>query len=55
MAAMAAASSVPMRSSSLSGPEKAVCTVTCWSSANPIRSASGLRAMSRFASSESVK
>jgi hypothetical protein len=52
---LAASSSPPRRCFSLSGPENAVGTVTCWSSANPIRSASGSCAMSSFASSDSVK
>ena len=49
------ASSPPIRSFSFCGPANAVGTVTCWSSAKPMRSASGSVAMSRFASSESVK
>ena len=40
---------------SLSGPVNAVCTVTCWSSAKPISSASGSRAMSASASGSPVK
>jgi len=55
MVAIARASSVPIRSFSLSGPENACWTVICWSIANPIRSASGSDAISRLASSESVK
>ena len=38
-----------------SGPENAVGTGTCWSSANPIRSASGSCAISTSASSFPVK
>ena len=38
-----------------SGPENAVGTVTCWSSANPIRSASGSLAMQRVRLASSVK
>ncbi len=39
---MASASSVPSRCFIFSGPEKATGTDTCWSSAKPISSASGL-------------
>src|SRR4051812_4746213 len=53
--AIAAASSEPRRSFSACGPAKAFCTVTCWSSAKPIRSAIGSVAISSLASSESVK
>ncbi len=42
------ASSVPIRSLARSGPENACWTVTCWSIANPMRSASGSDAMSRL-------
>src|ERR1700733_11372010 len=49
------ASSEPNRSSRASGPEKAFCTETCWSSRKPISSAIGLEAISRLASSDSVK
>ena len=55
VAAMRAGSRCPSRRFSSSGPEKAFCTVTCWSSANPIRSALGSLAMSRFASGSGVK
>ena len=55
IAAIDAASSVPIRCLSRRGPENACWTVTCWSIANPMRSASGSDAISRFASSESVK
>src|SRR5262249_16648894 len=48
-------SSVPTRSLIFSGPEKAVCTGTCWSSANPISSAIGSLASSASASSFPVK
>src|SRR5919202_594379 len=50
-----AASSAPSRSRRASGPEKAFCTGTCWSSAKPISRAIGSEAMRAFASSESVK
>jgi hypothetical protein len=39
----------------LSGPVNACWTVTYWSIANPMRSASGSEAINRLASSESVK
>src|SRR5688500_5907548 len=55
MSASSRASSVPSRSSSTFGPEKAFCTGTCWSSANPIRSAIGSLTRSRSASSSPVK
>ena len=44
-----------VRRSSSSGDENAFWTVTCWSSAKPINSASGSRASSSFASLLSVK
>jgi hypothetical protein len=53
--AIAAASSVPRRSRSASGPEKAFWTVTCWSRAKPMSSAIGSEAMRALASSDSVK
>ena len=46
---------MPEPRSSLSGPANAVCTVTCWSRQNPIRSASGSRARSASASSSPVE
>src|SRR5215213_5587004 len=54
VAASRPASSVPTRSLIASGPENAFWTVTCWSSAKPISSASGSRAISSLAASESV-
>ena len=47
---MVRASSDPMRLRSSSGPEKAFWTVTCWSSAKPMSSASGSAAISSSAS-----
>ena len=55
IAAIAAASSEPTRRFSSSGPENAFCTVTCWSSAKPTRSASGSLTSSLSASSSPVK
>ena len=55
VAASRAASNVPTRSRITSGPSNAFCTVTCWSRANPISSASGSLTRSRLATSESVK
>ena len=55
VAAIRPGSSVPSRRSSSSGPLNAFCTVTCWSSAKPISSATGSRASSAFASSSPVK
>jgi hypothetical protein len=54
MCAISPASSVPSRSFSFHGPRNAVGTVTCWSSAKPIRSASGSCAINSFASSLGV-
>jgi len=51
----AAASRVPTRSRSASGPANAFWTVTCWSSAKPISSAIGSLAISSLDSSDSVK
>ena len=55
VAAMAAASNVPSLRRISSGPEKAFCTVTCWSRTNPTSSASGSSARKRSASSSPVK
>src|SRR5688500_14663983 len=55
IAASAPASSVPARRRRTSGPSKAFWTVTCWSRTKPMTSASGSRAISSLASSESVK
>src|SRR6266540_5679551 len=53
--AISRASSPPSRCFSLSGPEKAVCTGTCWSSAKPTSSANGSCARSASASVFPVK
>jgi hypothetical protein len=56
MPAMAAASSEPPRRCfSSSGAENARWSGTCWSSTNPIRSASGSRAISSSAAASPVK
>ena len=55
VAAILPGSSVPSRCLSLSGPEKADCTDTCWSSAKPTSSANGSDASSASASSLPVK
>ena len=54
MVASALASRVPTRRRSSSGPEKAFCTVTCWSRAKPISSASGRSPTRRSASGSPV-
>src|SRR3954468_4797687 len=53
--ASVSASIEPSRSFRSSGPANAFCTVICWSSTNPTSSAIGSLAISRLASSESVK
>ena len=53
--AISAASRRPRRCFSLSGPAKAVGTVTCWSRTKPISSASGSAAISSSASAFPVK